>query len=544
MKKWFVLPLLILIVAILVSACGTQTPSATSQAPAPTTSAYAATSTVPATTAKPTTPTTPQPITGGIMKFAMTRPPVSFGYPPKISGPDNHYARPFFERLIAQDNTGTYVPELALSWDVSADGKTLTFKLRQGVQFSDGTDFNADAVKWNFDGLIPPKSNVLPYVSSIDVVDPYTVRFNLPSFNNLIFYSLAVDMRLCMVSPTAVQKNGVDWATTHPVGTGPYILKSFEPNSSITYTKNPNYWNKGLPYLDGIVASAISDAMTQAVSLKSGDINFIWDAQPTTAAQLRDAGYNLQIAPGTLQSISMDTVSPDSIFADQRIREAVEYAIDKEAIVNGPGMGLYKAAYQVVPTTSSDYNTTLAPRKYDPVKAQQLLAAAGKPNGFEFTYFLNQAEWRDGYIMAQDYLAKVGIKMNISLIAPAVFETNMRQQGKIDKSGSTQSIFEMRANNLFMFDSYLRTTSPYYGYMVRPAGIDALINQAEAVQSEAAKTPIMQQICKLVYDNEPFVPMWIQPRIMVTDKLVQNPGFMINGDAMNGRLGYNSWLSK
>jgi peptide/nickel transport system substrate-binding protein len=233
MKKWLVPLVLVLIASFLLSACTPSSVPSTTQAPAtsapapassqPTTSKPAASNT-PSAPVPTTAPAASAPVKGGIMKFAMTRPPIAFGYPPKIVGPDNHYARPFFERLLLQDNTGAYKGELATSYDIAADGKSITFKLRQGVQFNDGTPFNAAAVKWNFDGLIPPKSNVLAGVTSVDAVDDYTLKLNIPAFNNLLLYSLAVDMRTCIVSPTAVQKNGLDWAATHPVGTGPYLL--------------------------------------------------------------------------------------------------------------------------------------------------------------------------------------------------------------------------------------------------------------------------------------------------------------------------------
>jgi peptide/nickel transport system substrate-binding protein len=547
MKKWFILLVLVLIASFLLSAC---TPSATPAPPtsAPATTQAAASKPAPSTTSPAPTPTTPTaaniPAKGGIMKFAMTNAPGSFGYPPKIGGPDNMFARPFFERLLFQDNKGVYQGELASSYNIAPDSKSITFKLRQGVQFSDGTPFNAAAVKWNFDSLIPPKANVLAGVTSVDAVDDYTVKLNMPAFNNLLLYSLAVDMRLCIASPTAIQNNGLDWAATHPVGTGPYILKDYQPKTSITYARNPNYWNKDLPYLEGMVGSAMPDAMTQTLALKSGDINILWSAAPASAAQLRDGGYPLKVVPGTLQSLGGDTANPSSIWADQKLREAVEYAIDKEAICAGPGMGLYQPMYQIAIAGTPDYNTSLTPRKYNVAKAKELLAAAGKPDGFDFTLFLNQSEWRDGLTAVQDYLSKVGIKMNINLITPTVFETNMRQGGKIDPNGTTSLIMEFRGNNLFMADSYLKTTSQYYGFMTKPKGIDDVINAAEAAKDEAARVQGMQQIGKIVYDSQPFIPLWAQPRIMVTDKIVQNHGFMINDDSMNCNVGFNTWLKK
>lgn len=134
--------------------------------------------------------------------------------------------------------------------------------------------------------------------------------------------------------------------------------------------------------------------------------------------------------------------------------------------------------------------------------------------------------------------------MKIEPIAPATFETNMRQGNKIDKNGATQLIFELRGNNLFLCDAYLKSTSQYYKFMSRPKGIDELINQAESAKDEAARLDGMHQIVKLVYDTEPFIPMWAQPRIMVTDNKVQNTGFMITSDPMNQKPGFTSWLNK
>ncbi len=548
MNKWLIPLVLALVLSFILSAC---TPSAapTTQAPAPkTSSAPAQTTSAPAQTSAAPSSTSPvaagSPVRGGIMKFAMTRPPSAFGYPPRITGPDNSFARPFFERLLFQDASGAYQGELATSYTIAPDGKSVTFKLRQGVQFNDGTPFNAASVKWNFDPLIPPKGNVLSGVTSIDAPDDYTIVLNMSSFNNLLLYSVAVDMRLCIASPTAIQKNGVDWAATHPIGTGPYMLKDYQPNASITYAKNPNYWNKDLPYLDGMVGYAIADPMTQAVSLKSGDINFIWDAAPASAVQLRDAGYTVKVLPGTLQSMGFDTANPNSIWTDLRIRQAVEYAVDKEAICSGPGMGLYQPIYQVALTGSPDYNNSLTPRKYDPAKAKQLLADAGKSNGFEFTFYINQSEWKDGFTAVQNYLAQVGIKMNIEYVAPAAYESNYRQGKTIAPNGADELIMELRGNNLFLCDSYLRTTSPYYGYLARPQGIDDVIKQAEAATNEQTRLDGMHQIDKLVYDNESFIPMWAQPRIMVLDNKTHNPGFMITSDPMNQNTGFQSWLSK
>jgi peptide/nickel transport system substrate-binding protein len=482
------------------------------------------------------------PIKGGVMNISTTRPPVKFGYPPQIAGSDNNPARPFFDSLISMDNNGAYQPELATSWDVAPDGKSITFKLRQGVKFHDGTDFNADAVKFNYDQYLPPKSNVLAGVSSIEKVDGLTVKFNLPSYSNLLLYSLAIDMRCGIASPTAIQKNGVDWSLTNPVGTGPFKLKNFERNTSITYVRNPDYWDKSLPYLDEMKLTGIPDPMTQLAAFKAGEINVIWDARPQIVDQLRKEGYQFFKTPGTLQGIAPDTDHPDSVFAKQKVREAIEYAIDKEAIVNGPGLGLYESAYQIVANKSPDYNPACQPRKYDPEKAKQLLTEAGYPNGFSFKYLINETDWTEGPAAVQNYLSKVGITMDIVRLATPAYESTVRMGKLAEKNSGAATAIPMYSQNLFMINAFFISNSNFYQSMVEPAGLDDLISRAIAARNDQDRIKLTQDVTKAVYDNASFTPFWIQPRLMIVDKKIQNPGFMINNDTLNARIGRSAWL--
>jgi peptide/nickel transport system substrate-binding protein len=483
-----------------------------------------------------------QPQRGGEFKILVTRPATSFGYPPTITGPNIDYAPPFFDRLMAIDENGDTQPELALSWDTSADGKTITIKLRKDVQFHDNTPFNAQAVKANLDKLIPPNPVILDGVTSVDVIDDYTVKLNLVSYNNLILYQLAASENCYMYSPTALQKNGPDWAATHPVGTGPFMLKEIEPNISVTMVKNPNYWQKGLPYLDGIKISSVMNPMTQMMTFQAKQANAIYDAVPTTAAQLRDAGYKLVIGPGSAYTLSFDSKNSE-IFKTVKVRQAIEYAIDKEAITSGPGLGLYMPIYQLVNSKSPDYNKSCPPRKYDPAMAKKLLAEAGYPNGFSFKGYFQDNTWKDGVVAVQSYLEKVGIKMEINYVNSAAY-SQIRTYGKLEKGAATNAPLVARGNNLFMLDLYFRSDSAIYQYMARPAGSDALIEKAKASRNAADTTKLNQQIIKLLYDDETVVPLWHTPRIVVLDKSVRDAGWFINDDPTNNKFGFRTWLKK
>jgi peptide/nickel transport system substrate-binding protein len=472
----------------------------------------------------------------------MTRSPAQFGYPPKIAGPDKDYSPPLFERLVAVGEGGAYKPQLATSWDIAADGKAITFKLRQGVKFHDGSDFNAQAVKFNFDALIPPNPVLLDGVTSITVVDPYTVRVNLSGYNNLIFYQIASDAGCYIASPTAIQKNGVNWAATHPVGTGPFKFDSYEPNVALKLVKNPDYWEKGLPYLEKIQINIVPDATTQLLSFKAGEADAIYDATPTGSSQLRDSGWPLLAATGALFSLSFDTKN-SKILGDRKVREAIEFAIDKDAICSGPGFGLYKPVYQVVAFSSPSYNRSCPPRKYNPQKAKELLKEAGYPDGFGFKATFLDSYWRDGIVAIQAYLADVGIKMDVTLVNSSAY-SKIRLQGQIEPGTAAMLTMNSFSNSLFNMDSYFRSNTNQYQYVVRPKGIDDLIDKAKSLRNQDGVIPITRQIGKLLYDDVTVVPLWMNPRIVVLGKAVQNAGWFINGDAYLNEYGRRTWLKK
>ena len=539
MKRWFIVFVAALSMVILFSPC---TPQAAS--PTASTTKKAATSSPaakPSTSAKASA-TAEQPQIGGIFKVLLKTRTNVFGYPPRMAGSAKDFAAPLFDHLFSIGDDGKYQPGLALSWDTSKDGKAITFKLRQGVTFHDGTPFNAQAVKFNIDNLIPPKATILGGITSVDVVDEYTVKLNLSEYNNLILHHFAANPATWMYSPEAVQKNGADWATTHPVGTGPFMLKDYQPNISLTFVKNPNYWQKGLPYLDGIEMIMGSDPMPQMLALKAGQANAVYDATATSAAQLRDDGYPLQSAPGNLYALTFDTKNSE-IFSKPKVRQAIEYAIDKEAICKGPGQGLFTPVYQLIANTSPDYNKACSPRKYDPAKAKKLLAEAGYPNGFSFKFFIVDTVPKDGFVAIQSYLDKVGIKMDINYLNVSTFNL-IRAGGKIEKGASALGILWASSNTLYAIDYTWRSDSNVYQYVVRPPGIDKLIDQAKLSRDPAAITKINKQIIKLIYDDEAVVPLWQNPRIAVVDKSVQNTGWFIYGDPDNNEFGTRTWLKK
>jgi peptide/nickel transport system substrate-binding protein len=316
------------------------------------------------------------------------------------------------EPLLHVDSQGNITPCLAESFKVADDLKSITFSLRKGVKFHDGSDFNAQVAKWNLDNTIAKKSQ--PYWMSVDIIDDYTIRLNLNSWSNTILTGMEAPS--LMVSQAAFQKNGIDWMRANPVGTGPFKFVNFQRDVSYEAVKNPNYWIKGKPYLDGVKILYIADPLTQKAAMQAGEADAIQIEPGKMAADLKALGLEEHVKVMSTFSLLPDTAHPDSPFANQKVREAVEYAIDREAIAKAFSYGFWPAPYQIPPPGDPAYdpNFSLA-RKYNVDKAKQLLTDAGYPNGFDATLSVIPVGIdRNIPVAIQTNLATIGIKLALS----------------------------------------------------------------------------------------------------------------------------------
>ena len=255
-------------------------------------------------------------------------------------------AAALFDTLTYLDDKGVPQPKLAVSWNHSDDFKTWTFKLRPGVKFHDGTPFNAEAAKANFDRQKDPanKCRCAFYIAGIHDVqapDELTLVYNLndPSVNLPAILTVP-SSNFAVQSPTAWKTKGEDY-NRNPVGTGPYILKSWAAGDRIVLEKNPGYWNKGHPYLDRIVLKPLPDAQSRFASLQSGEADIIWDDE-TDADNIQRAQKDPKLTvhtyagSGAAVAAFNTKVAP---FDDVRVRQALVMAIDRkkmsQALTNG-----------------------------------------------------------------------------------------------------------------------------------------------------------------------------------------------------------------
>jgi peptide/nickel transport system substrate-binding protein len=455
---------------------------------------------------------------GGILKFVVSKTPQKFGYPPNIRGGDQVIACEALETLVKTNLQAVTEPNLATGWEVTPDGKTYTFKLRKGVKFHDGTDFNAQAVKYNLDLWLKSPSPVLKQLSSVDVIDDSTVRLNFAGFDNLVLYELSKEAYIA--SPTAIEKNGVKWADTHPVGTGPFKLKNYERDVVVRFERFNDYWKEGRPYADGLEFVIIKDPMTQLASMKSGDINIIYNTHYEHARQLKQEGHSIFVYLAQHVAIIGDSKNPNSPWSNKKVREAIDYAIDKEGI-SDMSYGVWKPLYQMVRPDHPFYDPDYKERKYDPEKAKKLLAEAGYPNGLKTTYTYMSRHWPESQVYMQSNLAKVGIDLKLVPAEISKYVNLYRGGGGLD-NGSTHMQLPMIPNPIHVAKNFLLSTAVYAPDTKRPDGFDELVNKLLMAKDLKSQKDIFKKINRMVMDEVMYIPINVEPRIVAFHKSIRN----------------------
>jgi peptide/nickel transport system substrate-binding protein len=381
--------------------------------------------------------TTPQlkPQYGGILKIAENQDGASIGYPPKLFPVVSmRQTCPVLEPLFRIDGTGRPKPWLATGFKENIAEKSVTLTIRKGVKFHDGTDFNGEAVKWNLELAKAAQAADTGNIKSVDLIDPFTVRINLVEWNNIVVSNLAMPLGF-MISPTAFNKNGEEWAARNPVGTGPFQFVSWEKDVKTVYKKFDNYWQKGKPYLDGIEWSIMSDPLTRVLSFKNREVDAALSIAAKDMSGLEKEGYVVTRRPppaGTL-CVVPDAANPNSPFAKLKVRQATQHAIDTNSIAKNVFYGEAEPVNQWIYKGHWAYNPALKGYPYNPAKAKQLLKEAGYPNGFKtkISYLMSSGADNDKLMTAvQGYLQAVGIEAQLEPMQRGLWNQVALQGGK------------------------------------------------------------------------------------------------------------------
>jgi len=327
----------------------------------------------------------------------------------------NHEFVDFVLQTIARssnDRFGEFDPVLCEKWTIAPDKSNIVFNLRKGMKFHDGTDCNAQAVKFNYDRYLKSSKPQLSTMKSVEALDDHTVRVNFNFWDVTTFRDFT--RGTFIISPTAFEKNGAEWAKFNPVGTGAFKVVKQKRNTYIKYEKFIDYWEKGLPYLDGVLFTMIPDPMTAAASIRRGEIDAMLGVDPVTGSDFKKSGgFDLILNPAIHNIIYFNSEDPNSIWSNLKLREALEYAINKQqiadVIMRGFSSPVYEILHSITPAAGKKLGTT--PRLYNPEKARQLIKEAGFPGGVKAKVFFNATApaLRNMFLAIQANLKDVGI---------------------------------------------------------------------------------------------------------------------------------------
>lgn len=465
----------------------------------------------------------------GVINISLNQDPPKLDPTASTALVDRHVFQSLFDKLVDLDEKGKVVPMLAEKWEISPDGKTYTFSLRQGVKFHDGTDFNAEAVKFNLERNLEKSSarrNELKEISQITVVDNKTIKIELAK-PFAPFLSILADRAGMMASPAAVKKYGQDFMS-HPVGTGPFVFKERVKGSAITLEKNPDYWQPGLPKANKVVYKIITDANVALMNLKSGQVD-ITNRFPFSEVKnfANDAKVIVVNEPGLGFRGLMFNVSK-APFNSYEITKAIELLIDRQAIgkvvLNGvgtPGRTLFfPSSFAYNPEQDKPFTPDLA-------KAKELLAKAGKPNGFAFTLKTDSDPvFQQIGQMIQSMLKPAGIevtleKMEFGALLDQALKGNFEATfiGWSGRPDPDQNIFDWYVTGGSL--NYMRYSNKE---------LDSLLSAARAEIDEAKRKALYDKATALVQQEVSYIPLYHEHNVYGLNKAVK--GFAHNPDGM------------
>lgn len=457
---------------------------------------------------------------GGTLKIIQTTgPKTPFGWPPESVGESSIPAKPAVEALLRARADGTYEPHLAEAFKVAPDKSSITFHLRKGIKFHDGTAFTADAVKFNLEAQRQEKRPGTEDWGSIEVIDDFTVRVNLKRYRNILFRYFS-GTGGSIVSPSAFKNRGLEFVRWNPVGTGPFEFVSFERDVGVKYKKFGGYWVKGQPYLDGIEYLFISDPMTQRAVMEANEADVLLAKNMKIAAELRDMGFEaFPAATGTVVLIP-DSANPSSPLSDKRVREAIEYAINKEAIVKAKGFGFLEAQYQLPLRGTIGYIKNFKGRTHNIEKARSLLRDAGYEKGLKLKIIPYVGIDRDIVVILQDQLKKINVDLEIELVDLGKF-TDYRRKGW---QNGFLIMPQVMGNFLWSIEFYYGPDAKDFPVLKKPSALAGALS--EAISTLTPQVERIQKITRLIFEDITVIPLYTQAEVYICRKNVRDANFM------------------
>jgi peptide/nickel transport system substrate-binding protein len=421
---------------------------------------------------------------------------------------DRQVMASLYDKLVDIDENGEIVPMLAKSYDVSDDGKVYTFHLRDGIKFHDGTEFNAEAAKYNLERYQEEdsvRSTEVEPIESVEAVDEYTVRVTL-SEPFAPFLAVLTDRAGIMASPKAIEENN-GRISKDPVGTGPFKFVERVRGDHITVEKNPDYWREGLPKIDKIEYRGIDDENVQYQNLQSGELDIIDSIPLVEFKELQESGdYNVSIEPGLgYQGVFLNVTQPP--FDNKQLRQAVYRLVDRDAIVKavlrGVGGEAGNSPFSEQSWAYSEESDSYPERSVEEAKA--LLEEAGKPDGFSFTLKTDPSPINQqiGQVI-QNNLKPAGIDVKLE---QEEFGTLLDDS----TNGNFQALFLGWSGridpDLNIYD-FTVTNGDFNDSGYSNPEVDKLLNEARTTSDRDRRKELYGQVMEILHEDVPYVYLY------------------------------------
>ncbi|MBW1699902.1 MAG: ABC transporter substrate-binding protein [Deltaproteobacteria bacterium] len=462
-----------------------------------------------------------------------TRVVIAQGVEPTKLDPDMHREQPtenvilhIYDALLERDWDTRIKPDLAQSWKIIND-TTVEFKLRQGIRFSNGEPFNAQVVKYNFErvaGLLPGAKKTLnardfKSIKEVQIIDDYTVRLITKYPDPLL---LSYVSRKYMVPIKYTQKDNFKSLATKPVGTGPYVLKSWMKGAECVLSAKKDYW-KGPPKIDEIVFRPIPEDATRIAELQVGSVDLIANLKPDNVEEVQ-SNDNLEVkfVPSSRVAAVWINAEMDKL-KDKRVRQAINYALDVNSLIKNVMGG---NAYRVSTVAIKSFVGWDPQEKfytYDPEKAKKLLAEAGYPNGFEATIMTPRGRYLNDVQACEaiaGMLTKVGIKTRVNAVEFGVFakKTQAHEMPEFMYAAWGNSHFDVWD----MIKTCVRSGAMFSWY--KNEKVDEYIDKAARTVDPQKHSEYLQMALQEMWEDPPFGFLYAQRDIYgVNKRLVWQP---------------------
>ncbi|MFM1654316.1 ABC transporter substrate-binding protein [Brevibacillus sp. B_LB10_24] len=458
--------------------------------------------------------------------------------PAYISGvPTSRIANLLFDHLVRYDKDGQVVGQLAEKWETSEDGKTWTFYLHEGVKYHDGSDLTAEDVKFNFDRIkdpqtASPRASDLEIIDSIEAKDQTTLVFHLKEpFAAFIDKCIIINPTL-IASPKALKEYGKDF-TSHPVGTGPYKFKEWVTGDKVVLEANPDYY-LGAPETKQVVFRVMPDPMTAMIEMENGGLDILQKVLPTEADRIK-ASDKISLEEAKDYNIRWiffnENIAP---FDDQKVRQALTYAVDRAAIHQSLLAGVADLANGFQPEISWAYEPDTTPYTYDVEKAKSLLKEAGwvdadgdgivEKDGKKLTVELNVPNGRylmDKEIMeaVQNQWKQIGVEPKMNIVEWGKYVENVLAK---DKYGVYMlGLSQDNPEPVMFLDMQFHSKGSNNTSNYKNEKVDKLLEEARTVVDLNKRKQLYSEAQKLIADDFPVIPLYSEYNLLAVSKKVE-----------------------